>query len=279
MKKLSIITINYNNCNGLKKTIESVIEQTYTDYEYIIIDGGSTDGSLDVIKKYDKKIDYWISEPDRGIYNAMNKGILKATGEYCNFMNSGDFFYNKNVLEKVFNQNNEDIITGKTHLSGTSLFWDYNKPTITLADLWIRGLNHQSTFIKTQLLRDNPYDESLKILADLNFFARSLVLRNCTFKFIDEVIADYNLEGISSLQRKEMLDEKDQILKSILPERIYIDYIRYINADSPLLELTPILNKTNRFNKFIYKLDKTLIFQYLFIKESLDKIKNITKKR
>ena len=85
--KVSVITINYNNCDGLSRTIESVVKQSFKEYEYIVIDGGSTDGSADVIRKYADKIDYWVSESDKGIYNAMNKGIDVAKGEYCNFMN------------------------------------------------------------------------------------------------------------------------------------------------------------------------------------------------
>ena len=92
MKKISIITINYNNCEGLRRTIESVVNQTCRDFEYIIIDGGSTDGSVDVIKRYADNIDYWVSEPDKGIYNAMNKGIRMATGDYVQILNSGDMF-------------------------------------------------------------------------------------------------------------------------------------------------------------------------------------------
>ena len=92
MPQITVITINYNNRDGLRKTIDSVVNQTHNDYEYIIIDGGSTDGSLDVIKLYSNRIDYWKSEPDRGIYNAMNKGIDVARGEYCIFLNSGDYF-------------------------------------------------------------------------------------------------------------------------------------------------------------------------------------------
>ena len=107
--KLSIITINYNNTKGLRRTIESVACQTSRDYEFIIIDGGSSDGSVDVIKEYADKIDYWVSEPDGGIYPAMNKGVRSAHGEYCIFMNSGDEFYTKDVIESVINlQINED---------------------------------------------------------------------------------------------------------------------------------------------------------------------------
>ena len=101
--KYSIITINYNNRDGLEKTIQSVINQTCQDFEFIIIDGGSTDGSVDIIKKYNDRINYWVSEPDKGIYNAMNKGILQAHGEYLNFMNSGDCFFDNEVLNKVNN--------------------------------------------------------------------------------------------------------------------------------------------------------------------------------
>ena len=104
MPTLTIITINLNNSIGLRKTIESVISQTYNDFEYLIIDGGSIDGSVDVIKEYADRISYWFSEPDKGIYNAMNKGILKAKGQYLQFLNSGDYLVNKNVIENVFHE-------------------------------------------------------------------------------------------------------------------------------------------------------------------------------
>ena len=111
--QLSIITINYNNGDGLQRTIESVIKQNFKSYEYIVIDGGSTDKSIDVIKRNKNHINYWISEPDTGIYNAMNKGIRKATGEYLIMINSGDVLVNEDVLDTVFKKNNNsDIIYG-----------------------------------------------------------------------------------------------------------------------------------------------------------------------
>src|SRR5690348_5936351 len=113
MPRLSLITINLNDLQGLRKTLDSIFTQTFTDYEYIIIDGGSTDGSLEEIKKSQDKLVYWTSEKDEGIYNAMNKGIVKAKGEYTLFMNSGDYLYSEDTLNKVFeNANNEDLIYG-----------------------------------------------------------------------------------------------------------------------------------------------------------------------
>ena len=112
---LSIITINLNNREGLRKTIESVVNQTFQDFEFIVIDGASTDGSVEVIQDY-PRINYWISEPDTGIYNAMNKGIAKATGEYCLFLNSGDTLFQINTLTGILQSNPKgDIIFGNVH--------------------------------------------------------------------------------------------------------------------------------------------------------------------
>jgi acetyltransferase-like isoleucine patch superfamily enzyme len=130
--KLSIITINRNNAAGLRKTIESVVSQTYTDFEYIIIDGASTDDSVNIIKEYAEATLpcgeglgerlYWVSEPDKGIYNAMNKGILKANGEYCLFLNSGDWLYDNDVLNDVFSISpTEDIVYGNDVFIGANV--------------------------------------------------------------------------------------------------------------------------------------------------------------
>lgn len=102
---ISIVTVSYNAVLTIEQTILSVINQTYPNVEYIIIDGGSTDGTVDIIKKYEDKIAYWVSEPDKGIYDAMNKGVVVATGEWINFMNAGDIFTDGDVIDKLFHQN------------------------------------------------------------------------------------------------------------------------------------------------------------------------------
>lgn len=153
--KYSIITINFNNRDGLRRTIESVVNQTYRDFEYIIIDGGSIDGSVDIIKEYADKIDYWVSEPDKGIYNAMNKGITMAHGEYLNFMNSGDCFFDKERLQKIEDLNSDsDIIVGKDlHIdsksgkSATSVI----SHRLGFFHFYTTTIPHQSAFIKKKL--------------------------------------------------------------------------------------------------------------------------------
>ena len=121
---ISIITVVFNGEKYLEETIQSVINQTYSNVEYIIIDGGSTDGTLDIIKKYEKKIDYWVSEKDKGIYDAMNKGIDVASGEWINFMNASDIFYNSDVLKYTFNKKLKDnyaVIAGTYILKNRDL--------------------------------------------------------------------------------------------------------------------------------------------------------------
>lgn len=153
--KLSIITVNRNNTEGLRKTIESVVSQTYTDFEYIIIDGASTDGSVDIIKEYADRITYWVSEPDNGIYNAMNKGILKAKGEYLQFLNSGDWLTNNDVLKYVFDlRRDEDVLYGDEFL-----FYNINKivrkaypQKLTFYDLFVGSISHEGSFYKDTYL-------------------------------------------------------------------------------------------------------------------------------
>ena len=140
---ISVISINYNNAAGLKRTIESVIHQTSADYEYIIIDGGSNDDSVAVIEQYASQIDYWVSEPDSGIYNAMNKGVSKANGEYCIFMNSGDSFADDNVLIDVLKIGlKTDVVTGGVVFGPNNTF--YGPKNVTLKHFFTKSLAHQT---------------------------------------------------------------------------------------------------------------------------------------
>ena len=182
--KLSIITINLNNADGLRKTIESVILQTISDFEYIVIDGASTDGSVDIIKQYSDKITYWISEPDNGVYNAMNKGILKATGDYCLFLNSGDeFSSNKSLIKfNFFFDLNIDILYGDlTVKNGIEEYYKTYPDKLTFKYFRSDTLPHPASFIKRKLFHDIcMFDEKLKICSDWEFFVIAICLRNCS---------------------------------------------------------------------------------------------------
>ena len=241
--KYSVITINYNNREGLKHTIESVVCQTYTDFEFIIIDGGSTDGSVDIIKKYSANIDYWVSEKDHGVYHAMNKGVAQSQGDYCIFMNSGDCFHTPDVLNSI-KEYQEDIICGKVIKGNSPAASGLTQPTITLVDLMRASLPHQAMLIKRELLVKHPYDEHYKILSDWKFCLETIVFDNCTFRNIDVIIADYDTNGISTNSNGLLSKEREQILKEMFPPRILADYQRLSPVDDELLEQALLLTQT-----------------------------------
>lgn len=219
--KLSIITINFNNLEGLKKTAESVINQTWKDFEWIIIDGGSTDGSKEYIINLNDNLNhngwdlitYWCSEPDKGIYNAMNKGIAKASGEYLNFMNSGDCFYESGTLERVsvyLEEGVADVYYGNTKYTfkGKENIQVIHSP-LDIYDLYVAGLCHQSSFIKRSCLENNGYIETYKIVADYDKWLE-LAFGNKTFLHIDILVCEFDKTGIS--ETEPFLREKERIL-------------------------------------------------------------------
>lgn len=261
--KLSIITINYNNETGLEKTIKSIINQTFTDYEYIIIDGGSTDGSIGVIKKYAEHINHWISESDKGIYNAMNKGINQAKGEYLNFMNSGDCFHAPTVLEEIIhNSQGEDIIIGKCCNAETK---EINRSlkrgqAITMMTLMKEMINHQSTFYRRTIFERHPYDENLQMISDWKVNIQSIIFDNCKVKVVDTLVTDYDMTGISSTNSALFVAERKKVLDELIPKRIQQDYERlYTDEELPIVTLLPKLKESWRLQRFIYRLTKWLL--------------------
>lgn len=178
MIEFSIITINLNNAQGLKKTVESVISQDFRNYEYIVVDGASTDDSIESIIEYRSHIDHLVSEPDNGIYHAMNKGIGMANGRYCLFLNSGDWLADEQVLSRVFEPcQDADIISGDSAYYDTAtqtIRWLIPSPDgLTAATLFNGTLPHQSTFIKRELFnRYGLYNEDLKIASDWLFLLK-----------------------------------------------------------------------------------------------------------
>ena len=260
MPRISIITINYNDKVGLEKTILSVINQAFDDFEYIIIDGGSTDGSKDIIEKYQDKISYWVSEKDKGIYNAMNKGIVASRGEYLLFMNSGDVLIDDcNILEKsseflkedilafdCFLIKNNQIVGRRTHIHQPTLFYVYKY-----------GFKHQSTFIKRALfLNLGLYNESYKIAGDYEFWIRCFLKPDTTSKSYQLPISIFELSGIS--QQNMWWVEHQRIYKELLPH-----LIEDFNALDELLRY----KKSRILNKVVYVYD-WIIKVCSFIKNS-----------
>lgn len=264
--KFSIITVNFNHRDGLRKTIESVINQTYLDYEFIIIDGGSDDGSVEVIKEYSDKIAYWVSERDNGIYNGMNKGIAKANGTYINFMNSGDMFYSKDTLEKVSSlMDNSDFIIGKDYNQDpdTGEAFTTILPTrISLAAFYMWTLPHQSAFIQRYLFDNSPYDESLRIVADWKFYLDKIVYDGKTVQLLNLPICNREQEGVSILQATKAIEERQKVLSGLLPPGIYKDYETLAKLDrSTLYKLLSLLEqeKSRKWISFFIKVINRLL--------------------
>ena len=211
--KISIVTVCYNAGKEIERTIQSILEQTYQNIEYIIIDGASTDNTVNIIKQYEDKINYWISEPDDGIYYAMNKAIDVATGEWVNFMNAGDTFADKAVVENMVVQSisNADIYYG-------SRFRHHNKNNIQLEPCWslkemfyVMPFGHQAAFTKKHILKTLKYDTSYRLSADYDFFIRCYN-ESYKFKQLDFPICNFCGGGLSQQQNFKSLIETIKLL-------------------------------------------------------------------
>lgn len=259
--KFSVITINYNNGEGLRHTIESVVCQTYHDYEYIVIDGGSTDDSVSIIKTFADKIDYWVSESDHGIYHAMNKGVARAHGDYCIFMNSGDCFFNEIVLQHFAELKKEDdIVVGKLISNKTrQVLFTPPRQKISLYYLYSGTVPHQSSFIRTELLRLFPYDESLKIVSDWKFYVQAIIIHDCSIRYVDDNVAIFDVEGISTSNPDKMWIEKEQVLLSLFPPRVIEDYKNMKASECLTQTLTPLLRQHYGIDRFIYRVGKIIL--------------------
>lgn len=226
---LSIITINYNNYTGLQKTFNTVISQNTQEYEWIVIDGDSNDDSKELILQFQQYISYWCSEPDDGIFNAMNKGIAHAHGDYCLFLNAGDSLYDNNTIEKVLpHLHDADFISGHTLCklanSKTSTWKAVSHPTTQLMMMY--SLSHQSTFIRTELLKKRPYREDLKIVSDWEQMFHELIINNRSYKRIDQFICEFAQGGVSSSKAEQREAERKKVLDEHFSETVQKDIIQ-----------------------------------------------------
>ena len=195
--KITIVTVTYNAQNFLEETILSIINQDYKNIEYIIIDGESTDKTVDIIKKYENHIDYWISEEDSGIYDAMNKGIDKATGSWINFMNAGDSFFKNSSITQAFElcEKETHILIGNTNYIKNN-FSTIKKPFSLDRKLDFMFCYHQSLFTKTSLMKKFKFNNDFSIAADYNFILKCCI-NNYKLQFIDHTIANFISGGFA----------------------------------------------------------------------------------
>lgn len=251
MKKVSIITINLNNKDGLRKTAESVVSQTaFSGIEWIVIDGGSTDGSVDVINQFSDKIAYWISEPDKGIYNAMNKGVVQAQGEYVIFLNSGDVFAGRGVISRFVSSDKFgefDHVVGSANLvkDSKALFCKSPLSESSLSGLLLlkNPIVHQAQFIRRTRFSNTRYDERYCICADMKFSFDDIILCGATYAVLDVVVVNYDCSGISSRFVGQRMQEEEQYLKEVLPKRVYTDYVKWQKGDCLLTRIVIKLEK------------------------------------
>lgn len=270
--KLSIITVNFNNNEGLKKTLSSLKLQKFTDYEHIIIDAGSTDNSLKTILEYQKNNDhlsFWISEPDKGIYDGMNKGIKHAKGEYLYFLNTGDCL-KENILEKIDYDGTKYIYGNITVLKPDGQRIDKISPYpidpiyILLKDT----ICHQACFIHKSLFGQVSYNIDYKIVADWGHIVDSIILKKCSYKHIPLNIVDYDDSGFSAkIGRSAVFEERHKWLKDNIPYPFFDILMRLDAVQTELQslkssEIGSILPQINSTRKFKKRIKKIIIFLY-----------------
>lgn len=233
---LTIITINRNNASGLEETMQSVLTQTRTDFEYVVVDGASTDDSVSVIKRLASAFGdrlKWISEPDKGIYNAMNKGIGMATGEYIQVLNSGDGLVSPEVVEKMYaaleKAGHPSILYGNMlkDYPGGRVVRDvgFEGCELTMLDFYVGTLNHSPAYIRRSLFEKyGLYDESLRIVSDWKWYLQVIVFQGEKPVYTDIDVTLFDMTGISETNTALTKAERTQVLKELVPPAVLADY-------------------------------------------------------
>jgi len=237
---LSVITINRNNAAGLEKTLQSVAAQTIKEFEYIIIDGASTDGSVEVIKKYESQFAQlkWVSEPDMGIYNAMNKGLRMALGDYIQILNSADALAAPDVIERMFaaleKLGHPSILYGNMikcfHDGRRMIDKCFAGQEITMLGMFSGTLNHNPAYIRRDLFEKyGYYDENLSIVSDWKWYLQAIILGDEKPQYVDIDVTLFDMTGISEIEasKQRIKEERKKVLEELIPDVYLHDYECY----------------------------------------------------
>ena len=256
--KVSIITITYNDLEGLKDTYRSIRQQTFRDFEWIVVDGGSTDGTKAFLEEHQEELAWWCSEKDKGVYNAQNKGTEHARGEYSIYMNSGDSFFSDDVLQRVFEQEtNADVIYGNWMLvfeNGKKRL-GHAPEAADLAYFFEDNMCHQSMLIRTEAVRNRPYDESFRIYADWEEWL-ALLTQGKRFERRDLTICNFLVGGISTgdnASEKLKAERKAEIKR--IQERYYPELWR-----ESMSRVTPVLKEYEAVRNWMERGGKKVSF-------------------
>lgn len=263
---VSIITVNYNNCKGLKKTLDSIKVQTSKDFEWIVIDGGSTDGSKELLEKNADIIFYWVSEKDNGIYHAMNKGIKVANGDYLQFLNSGDSLADKDIIKRFCERNNtEDVIYGNAIIvdGQDNVVKRFHAPKfVRFSYFFGHALNHQATFFSKRCFDGYLYNEENRIASDIELYMY-LMYHNNTFIKWNEYVVRFDNTGLSTKKSKY---EFGGIVDRLLPAGVKADYDEMIQFRD--VDLAIMIKKIINSNRVLRYLARIVLYPiYLFAKK------------
>ena len=236
--RLSIITINWNNSTGLEKTMQSVANQSFKEFEYIVVDGASTDGSIEVVKLYESQFAHlkWVSEPDSGIYNAMNKGVRMASGDYLQILNSGDCLATEDAIERMLSALENAGFPSILYGNMVKCFPDGHRMVdkcfagqeITMLGMYKGTLNHDPAYIRRDLFdKYGLYDESLKIVSDWKWYLQTIILGDEKPKYVDLDVTLFDMTGISETNKELDKEERKKVLEQLFPKTILADYEHY----------------------------------------------------
>ena len=279
---VTLVVPVFNMETYLKRCIESLLRPSYQKIEILLVDDGSTDGSREVIEEFKSAFSYWVSEKDQGIYNAMNKGIDKATGDWCLFLNAGDCLHDNNVLSSLDKADvHADIVCGNVWVLTEKPYLKKAPDTVTMDYLYGNTLCHQSALIRTDILKKYHYDESLRIVSDRKFFLQALILDNASYQNVDIDLADYDVTGFSSKNRFLSEQEYRDVLEDLFPERILVDYGK--RKEGALFGVTPYerlfleIGK-RKYRKPVYRIVRCLMVFISWFKPGASFVKSFPKK-